>query len=255
MKVASIVEYEGTKYHGFQYQVEVSTVQGELEKSIQKLTGEKVRVSGAGRTDAGVHAAGQVISFELTPSTDFKSVASGINHYLPDDIALKSVYEVGELFDPRRDAVSRVYKYKIWNSPVRTPLMRRITTQISGKLDFAAMCEGADIYLGTHDFRKFSGPLNIDGATTVRRIIRSEICQEGPVIDYTVEGNAFLPHQVRRMMGALVDVGRKIISMDDLDRMLGRNSDKIAHSLPPQGLSLEEVRYDGFPPSKGKYSC
>ena len=87
------------------------------------------------------------------------------------------------------------------------------------------------------------------------RIIRAEICQGGPVIDYTVERNAYLPHQVRRMMGALVDVGRKIISMDDLDRMVGRNSDKIAHSLPPQGLSLEEVRYDGFPPSKRKYSC
>ena len=117
------------------------------------------------------------------------------------------------------------------------------------------MSEGAAIYLGTHDFGKFSGPLNAEGATTIRRIIRSEICQEGHVISYTVEGNAFLPHQVRRMMGALVDVGRKILSMDDLDRMVGCNSDKIAHSLAPQGLSLEEVRYDGFPPSKRKYSC
>ena len=255
MKVASIVEYEGTKYHGFQYQVEVSTVQGELENSIQKLTGEKVRVSAAGRTDAGVHASGQVISFDLTSSTDFKSVARGINHYLPDDIALKSVYEVGELFDPRRDAVSRVYRYKIWNSSVRTPLMRRVTTQISGKLDLTAMTEGAAIYLGTHDFGNFSGSLNIEGATTVRRIVNSAICQEGHIIEYIVEGNAFLPHQVRRMMGALVDVGRKIISMEDLDRMVECNSDKMAHSLPPQGLSLEEVRYDGFPPSRRKYSC
>ena len=255
MKVASIVEYYGTKYHGFQYQLELSTIQGELENSIEKLTGEKVRVRGAGRTDAGVHASGQVITFDLKCPTDYRSVAGGINHYLPDDIALKSVYRVGELFAPRRDAISRIYRYKIWNSPVRTPLMRKVTAQISGKLDFIAMKEGAGIYLGTHDFAKFSGPLSIPGASSVRRIIRSVISQEGDFIEYEVEGNSFLPHQVRRMVGALVDVGRKIISTEDLARMVGCNSDKIAHSLPPQGLNLEEVRYDGFPSLTGNLSC
>ena len=106
-----------------------------------------------------------------------------------------------------------------------------------------------------HDFAKFSSPLSMDGASTVRRIISSVISQEGNIIEYRVEGNAFLPHQVRRMVGALVDVGRKMISTEDLTRMINCNSDKIAHSLPPQGLNLEEVRYDGFPPLKQNLSC
>ena len=255
MKVASIIEYDGSKYHGFQYQMELSTIQGELENSIEKLTGEKVRVSGAGRTDAGVHASGQVITFNLKSTADFASIAGGINHYLPDDIALKSTYRVEDMFDPRRDAFSRIYRYKIWNSSVRTPLMRGVTAQIRGDLDLVAMKKGADIYLGTHDFAKFSSPLSMDGASTVRRIISSVISQKGNIIEYRVEGNAFLPHQVRRMVGALVDVGRKMISTEDLTRMIDCNSDKIAHSVPPQGLNLEEVRYDGFPPLKQNLSC
>ena len=249
MRLALVVEYEGTRYHGFQYQDNGISIQEEIENSIAQLTCEKVRIKVAGRTDAGVHADGQVIAFDTDANYGPGVFLKGLNHYLPDDIAVKESYEVPETFDPRRDAKSRVYQYTIRNSEVPSPLLRRIATVIPNRLDIKLMKEAAAIFMGTHDFESFSGPLENDKMSTIRRIELSRLVCSGERLQYTIEGNAFLPHQIRRMTGAMVDVGRGIMTLNDLTRLVQGTSEKVAHSLPPQGLCLKKVRYERFPPT------
>ena len=248
IRLALTIEYEGTRYHGFQYQDNASNIQEELENSIYKFTGEVVRVKAAGRTDSGVHAIGQVISFDTVTRHKPETFVSGLNHYLPEDIAVREAFKVPESFDPRRDAVSRVYKYTIRNSKVPSPLQRRIATVITADLDILEMKKGASLYLGTHDFRKFSGPMKGEGFSSIRKILRSDLMKKNDILEYTIEGNAFLSHQVRRMVGALVDVGRGALTLDDLRQLIRGVGDSVAHSLPAQGLCLKEVRYESFPP-------
>ena len=248
MRLALVVEYEGTRYHGFQYQHNAISIQEEIENSIRELTSEKVRIKVAGRTDAGVHADGQVIAFDTDANYGAGVFLKGLNYYLPDDIAVKESYEVPSTFDPRRDAKSRVYRYTIRNSEVPSPLLRRVATVIPNRLDVKLMMEAASLFIGTHDFESFSGPLENDKSSTIRKIVRSDLVRCGERLEYTIEGNAFLPHQIRRMAGAMVDVGKGIITLNDLARLVQGTSEKVAHSLPPQGLCLKEVRYEGFPP-------
>jgi tRNA pseudouridine38-40 synthase len=243
VRIALIVGYEGTKYHGFQYQPNVSTVQEEIEKSINTLTREVVRVSAAGRTDAGVHAIGQVVAFNTRCNLDLKTFLKGLNHYLPDDIQVKRTWIMMDTFHPRRDATSRVYGYTIWNSPVGSPLNRRFETHINQQLDVDRMKLGASLYLGVHNFALFAGLGNANVSSSCREIMRSEIVKKGNKLDYVIEGNAFLPHQVRRMVGALVDLGRGLLSLEDLSDLLKNKSTEVAHSLPARGLCLLEVKY------------
>ena len=145
IRLALTIEYEGTRYHGFQYQDNASNIQEELENSIYKFTGEVVRVKAAGRTDSGVHAIGQVISFDTVTRHKPETFVSGLYHYLPEDIAVREAFKGPEAFDPRRDAVSRVYKYTIRNSKVPSPLQRRIATEITADLDVLEMKKGASL--------------------------------------------------------------------------------------------------------------
>ena len=157
MRLALTIEYQGTGYHGFQYQTNANTVQEELENSIERLTGRKTRITAAGRTDAGVHARNQIATFDTNSDLETDQIAKGMNHYLPDDIVVKKVVQVGKKFDPRRDAKSRVYRYSILNSNFRSPLKRLYTHSVIGSLDRDLMCEGAELFLGEHDFSKFAG--------------------------------------------------------------------------------------------------
>lgn len=255
MRLALVVEYDGTEYSGFQYQANAPSVQEELEKAVAKLTREKVRVSGAGRTDAGVHASGQVVVFDTSAPYGPDEFVSALNHHLPDDIAVKGAYEVEDGFDPRRMAVSRRYVYTILRAAVRSPLHRRNAYRISSSLDVAEMCATARLFVGVHDFRRFSGPLERPGASTVREIFDARVRESGNMVEFHVEGNAFLPHQVRRMAGALVDVGLGRLDATEVEKMTeGEETKATARSLPARGLCLVEVKYAGFPPGsvKGK---
>ena len=253
MRLALVVEYDGTGYSGFQYQPNAPSIQEELEKAVQELTREKVRVAGAGRTDAGVHAAGQVVAFDTSAPYGPDRFVGALNHHLPDDIAVKEAYEVGDAFDPRRMAVSRRYVYTILRAAVRSPLHRRDTHRISSSLDVEEMREAASLFVGVHDFRRFSGPLEVPGASAVREIFDAEVRESGDRIEFQVEGNAFLPHQVRRMAGALVDVGLGRLSRDELEKMIaGEETKATARSLPARGLCLAEIKYAGFPPGSVK---
>ena len=244
MKLALVVEYDGTNYKGFQYQSDVPTIQEEIEKAIHKFTGESLRVSGAGRTDAGVHALGQVVSFQTYTNHPASTVVNALNFYLPDDIAVKSARIVDNGFDPRRCAISRKYRYTIVSSLTRSPLRRRTTFVMKGamELDFSTMETCIALLKGDHDFARFSG--NVEkGKSTYRKIYKASIEWEVDQITFDFEGSSFLPHQVRRMVGALVDVGRRSILEIQFREMLNGYAGPSSRCLPAEGLCLVGVNY------------
>ena len=252
MRLAMIVEYDGTDYSGFQFQKNAPSVQEQIEKAIRSLTSEAIRIKAAGRTDAGVHAEGQVVAFDTETPHQPGAVQRALNARLPADIAVRAVYEVRSDFDPRRHATGRLYRYTLVASAVRSPLARLRTHLVSGPLDAGLMREAAAMMVGTHDFVNFGGPLERPEAGTVRRVDRVDLETRGCFIRIEVEGSAFLPHQVRRMAGALVDVGRGRIGIEQVRRqMTGAKDAPPTRSLPPQGLCLVAVRYKDFPPKAG----
>lgn len=252
MRLALIVEYEGTAYHGFQSQANAPSIQEEIEKAIGNLTGELVRVKGAGRTDAGVHARGQVVAFDTESEHSPETFVKAMNHYLPEDIAVRQAHRVRDDFDPRRHAVSRTYRYTVVRSPTPSPLMQRQACMVDEALDVPSMRGAARMLEGEHDFRRFAGPLEREGASTIRRIDAASIIEDGNILKFDFVGNAFLPHQVRRMAGALLDVGRGRIKISDFEKIVaGKCGEAVAHSLPPQGLCLMKVTYPDFPPKVG----
>ncbi len=242
MKLALLIEYDGTNYCGFQYQTNVPTIQGELEKAIKRVTGEEVRIKGAGRTDAGVHARGQVVSFETQTPLPSSSLVKALNSYLPDDIVVRDVREVPGNFDARRSARSREYCYVILNSPLRSPLLRNRALQVSGELDLEAMSQGSRMLLGERSFAPFAGSLG--RRNPVRRVFRAELGREDKFIFFDVEADSFLPQQMRRMMAALIRVGLGKLGLQEFQELAECNVVGAAKAVaPPYGLYLVRVNY------------
>jgi len=252
MRLALIIEYEGTKYHGFQYQDNARSIQEEIEKAIARLTGERLRIQGAGRTDAGVHAEGQVAVFDTDALFPPETYVRALNFYLPDDIAIQSAYLVARNFNPRRMAISRRYRYIIHCGPAPSPLKRHTAYDLGRPLDIQRMRKAARRFVGKHDFARFAGSLDPPGRSTVREVFSTSLRKNGETLRFDVEGNSFLPHQVRRMAGALVDVGLKKLTLAEFRLMLEGGTDSVARSLPPNGLCLIEVKYADFPPKAGE---
>ena len=253
MRLALVVEYEGTKYHGFQYQANAPSIQEELEKAIARLTGEASRITGAGRTDAGVHAKGQVVAFDTCANHTAETFVRALNFFLPNEIAVKAAHRTGSDFDPRRMALSRRYMYTIHYGSTPSPLIRRTSHRVGEALSVDRMRRATQVFVGTHDFASFAGPLSKSDASTHREVYEAKLRQDGDVLNFEVEANSFLPHQVRRMVGALVDIGRGRLTLAELRLMLdGGSNDVAAHTLPPQGLCLLKVTYADFPPKAGK---
>ena len=243
MRLALVVEYDGTDYHGFQYQRDAPSIQEAIEKAIGRFTGEAVRVSGAGRTDAGVHALGQVVSFDTGSEHSVETFIKALNFHLPEDIAVKSGKVVEDRFDPRRHAVSRRYRYTIIRSATRSPIMRRSAHVIDAPLDVRAMREATKRLVGRHDFARFAGPVGEGKGGTEREIFDASLNEAGCVLTFEFEANAFLPHQVRRMVGAVIDVGRGRISLRQFEEMTRGDEAAVAHAAPAKGLCLVGVRY------------
>lgn len=254
LRYALIIEYDGTRYSGFQYQKNARSIQEEIETAIARFTGETVRIRPAGRTDAGVHATGQVIAYDSRAEHAPGVVVRALNGHLPDDIAVKSAHRVADTFDPRRCATARTYVYKIHCDSTRSPIRRRTAYHLGRRLDIGRMVEAVAALKGMHDFARFSGPLERPGASTVREILAVEIREAGGMVRIEVTGNAFLPHQVRRMAGALVDVGMGKLASEDVRRLVdGPVAGVTARALPPHGLCLVGVRYkDSDKLSEGK---
>ena len=252
MRLALVVEYEGTNYHGFQYQSNARSIQEELEKAIARFTNERPRVQGAGRTDAGVHALGQVVAFETASTHEEEVFVRALNYHLPEDIAVKAAYRTDCKFDPRRSALSRRYGYTINCSPTHSPLRRRTSLHLHGPLSVGKMRKAAKTLVGTHDFARFAGPPGSAGAGTVREIYEAKVNRKGEMVTFEVEANAFLPHQVRRMAGALVDVGRGSLGLDEFTTTVDVGAcDYVPPALPAKGLCLLNVKYTNFPPRDG----
>ncbi len=249
MRLAMIVEYHGMGYSGFQYQKNAPTVQQQIEKAIQSLTNQPVRIKAAGRTDAGVHALGQVIAFDTDANYAPGVFLNALNARLPQDIAIREAYRTRPNFDPRRDATSRLYRYTLFVSKIRSPVRRHTSHRARPPLNPDRMREAASLMVGERDFANFGGPPERPEASTVRRIYRIDLKTDEPFIYVEVEGNAFLPRQVRRMVGALVDTGAGRLKIDDIRKQISRAEDAVAtRSLPPQGLCLVAVKYADFPP-------
>jgi len=248
MPVALIVEYDGTNYHGFQYQPNAISIQEELEKAIRRFTGETIRIKAAGRTDTGVHALGQVVALKTKSDHSTHTFVQALNALLPDDIAIKAAYKVKDGFDPRRHAISRKYRYTILNAPTPSPLSRRTVLTINTPLDIGSMKKAANLMKGEHDWHAFCGPINDVQGCTVRNIYQTAVNKIKQIVTFDIESESFLPHQVRRMTGALVDIGLGKLLLKELQYMIdGRNTKTVARRLPALGLCLMEVTYLDFP--------
>lgn len=245
-KVVLIVEYEGTRYHGFQLQAGLPTVQSEMEAAIEKLTGEKRRLITASRTDTGVHAKGQVVSFRTGASHSPETFVKGMNYYLPKDIAVKAAYKVSDNFNIRRLATSREYHYSILNSSTRSPIMGRFCYQVGGGLDIEAMNQAAKALIGEHDFASFVNDSKEAALkTTVRRVYQAEVCRDGEEVTFKMVARSFLIHQVRNTIGALLRVGQGRMSVDEFHSILEARKPGLAGPMAPAcGLCLVQVNYE-----------
>jgi len=237
------LEYDGARFVGWQAQPDGRSVQEELEKGIGRLCGERVRVTGAGRTDAGVHARGQVASLRAPRELPLKAWTAGLNALLPEDLSCVQAEPAPEGFDARRWARGKRYVYGILQTAVRSPLQRGRAWEIRRPLDVEAMRRAAPALLGRHDFSALRAA-DCPAHTAVREIRRLEIERSGPRIAVTVEATAFLKHMVRNIVGTLVEVGHGRRPADSLPALLaGRDRTKAGPTAPAHGLVLEEVFY------------
>jgi len=245
--VVLIVEYNGTNYHGSQYQANAPTIQGEIEKALKKLTGEKIRIKAASRTDAGVHATGQIVGFRTDAALPLHSFVDGLNHYLPRDIAVKQAGRADDSFDVRRSAVSREYKYYILNGTTRSPMRQDFSCRVEGDLDIEAMNRACRALVGSHDFASFvSSAETARSKRTVRDMIKAEITRDGDMIILDMVAHSFLPHQVRNTVGSLIKVGQGKMTVDEFNHMVEAKTPGLAGpTAPSEGLCLVRVNYPG----------
>lgn len=256
MRYRAVVAYDGTAYRGWQAQKDGPTVQQTIEAALATVLREPVRIAAAGRTDAGVHARGQVIAFDATAelaeicgADDPRGIAPlarclrSVNAVLPEDVALVSLSHAAADFDPRHDAVQRAYRYRIWNAEARSPFERRRAWHVRAPLDAAAMAAAAAELVGEHDFASFQGADDVPRAS-VRSVQRSEITLDGAVLVYAIEANSFARHMVRNIVGLLVEIGRGRLPLGAVGALLAARDRRLAPPpAPPHGLCLEWVRY------------
>lgn len=243
-RLALLLEYDGARCGGSQYQKNAPSIQGELEAALNKLTSETVRVTFAGRTDAGVHARGQVASFLTRSPHGVDVFVRGLNHWLPADVAVRRAIEVPIDFDPRRCACRRWYRYTVHNAPQRSPLWRQCAWHVEVPLDLEAMRSAAASLPGRRDFAAFAGRLSRSHSSTVRTLYRCDVARCDPLLTVDMEADAFLPHQVRRTVGALVEVGRGRLSVEAFETLTSAATPASAGpAAPPHGLCLMRVDY------------
>ena len=241
--VKVVVEYDGTDYFGFQYQPEVPTVQGVLERVLSKIVKERVTVYGSGRTDSGVHAAGQVISFRTAGSIPIERVCVAMNSLLPSSIAAVEAVEVDGSFHARYSARSRLYVYDILNRGVPSALESRLCWHVKRPLDVEAMDRSAGVLVGVHDFSSFACA-DRDEGSPMRDLMRIEVKRDGEHVLVTMRANAFLRSMARIIVGTLAEVGLRLRPGSDIERILEAADRRLAgKTAPAHGLCLKEVEY------------
>ncbi len=238
------MEYDGKHYHGFQLQATLPTIQREVEKALWELTGERTRVMTASRTDAGVHAKGQVVSFRTKSTLPPQTFVNGLNYYLSKDIAIKAAYKVDDSFNVRRDAVSREYKYYILNSLTRSPIREGFSYRVGGHLDIEVMNQACQTLIGEHDFISFASSMEIGIKNTVRRVYQAEIEKDGDFAVFNMIANSFLTHQVRNTVGTLIRVGLGRMKVNQFCSIMEtKKPGQGGPTAPARGLCLMQVNY------------
>lgn len=239
------IEYDGSRYHGWQRQPDLPTVQGTLEKAMTRLFAIPVEIQGTSRTDAGVHALGQRASFAGDFGIPTDRILFALNNMLPEDIRVTEVREMPEGFHARHDARGKTYRYQIKNTPDRNVFDRNYYYHIREPLDVAAMKEAARFLTGTHDFKGFQASGGEEKPSTVRTIHELSVVREGLVVTITVTGDGFLYNMVRIITGTLVEVGLGRRKPEEIrDVLASGDRSRSGHTAPPQGLALVRVYYD-----------
>jgi tRNA pseudouridine38-40 synthase len=237
------IEYDGTRYHGWQSQPNGETIQAVLERALSTFLGKATRLTGSGRTDAGVHALGQVANFSSDRDLDPRKLRLGLNALTPEDISIKEVEIVAESFDARRDGRSRVYEYRILNRPTPSPFYLNRAWHVHEPLSFESMRAAVRCLEGEHDFSSFRAA-GCDALHPVRVVYRTCLEQRGELLVYTIEATAFLRHMVRNVVGTLVEVGRGLRSAESFAELLeARDRTKAGPTAPPHGLYFVKVKY------------
>lgn len=243
----AVIEYDGSDFLGFQYQASGRTVQGEIEQALFRLTQQRLRVTGSGRTDAGVHAAGQVIAFHAEWKHALADLHRGLNALLPPDIAVLSLAPAPADFHPRFSAIERWYRYQVGMWPGHSPLRARYAWELGPDLDILAMNTAADHLVGLHDFATFGQPTQrnpLSRGSTFRIVTEARWQPRPPFLFFDIRANGFLRHMVRTIVGALAEVGRKRLNPDAFADKLERCDRSLAAPpAPPQGLILMAVSY------------
>lgn len=236
------VEYDGTDFLGYQIQAKGRTVQGELEECLKRITRSAVRVEGAGRTDAGVHATGQVIAFNVAWRHTLEDLHRALNATLPHDIVISNLKVTGTAFNPRFSAVSRTYHYQIVNQPWPSVLQHRYAFHVSQNLNVVAMNEASQNLVGSRDFASFGKPPQ--GDNTVRNVIEAKWYVKGSQLTYSITANAFLYRMVRTIVGTLMQIGLGRLAVNDITDILeARDLTQSAPPAPAHGLCLVKVIY------------
>ncbi len=245
-----LVAYDGTDYHGWQRQPDSPTVQGALEDALFKLSGKRISVLGAGRTDAGVHAAGQAANFRGALGFEDAELFRALNAVLPDDIRVLSLDPVPENFHARKSALGKTYRYRIVHAPLVSPFDFRFALHIPYPLDVRAMRRAAVLFEGEADFSSFTSNHEYNA---VRRVTRSRLEKRGEALLYTIEADGFLRYMVRTIVGTLLEVGRKRIRPEAIGEIFaGRNRNLAGPTAPAKGLCLMRVEYGAGDPLPGR---
>lgn len=246
MKFAGLVEYEGTNFAGWAAQPGLRTVEGTLTGALQTILRQPVKLTAAGRTDAGVHASMQVISFGARTDLDPPSIAYRATALLPEDLALRRCVAVGEDFDARKDARSRSYEYWVVNDPIRSPLKRRRAIHSVRKLDFGLLEEAAKLVRGVHDFRAFT-PAKSYHVRFVRAVEESSWEARGDLLVYGITANSFLYGMVRTLIGTMLEVAQGKRELAEFARLLSSaERSEAGPTAPARGLTLVGVGYENL---------
>jgi len=238
-----LIEYDGTNYHGWQTQLREVTIQRAIEQTIERIVQERVNLTGSGRTDAKVHALGQVANFQSGTRLEPHVLKRAINSLLPKDILIRRMEEVPLDFDSCLDALSKTYRYSILNRPERCAIGRHYSLHLASPLNLENMEEAAAHLVGEHDFSSFRSS-SCSPQNPIRRVKRAKFQREGEFIHFFIESTGFLHHMVRCIVGTLIEVGRGGLAASDFGGILEARDRRLAgKTADPQGLCLMEVKY------------
>ncbi|MBL7155917.1 MAG: tRNA pseudouridine(38-40) synthase TruA [Candidatus Omnitrophica bacterium] len=239
------IAYDGTRYAGWQIQKNAKTIQGEIEKALRKILGEKCHLIGAGRTDSGVHARAQVANFKTNKKIPTAKLQTALNVHLPKDTRIVSIKKVPLKFHAQFNAKSKLYRYTILNSRIDDPFTERFYFKVPYKLDLALMKKEAKTLLGKHDFKSFQAKSDRSPIkSTVRTIKRLSIKKTGDFIHIDIEGNGFLHNMVRNIVGTLIEIGRGYLAESNMKKIIAlKDRRKAGPTAPAKGLALEKIIY------------